>query len=98
MRPNSHVLNVQLCAEGPDNEIYCNLCYAYKHGHKAKPNLNVADVTAIQGEEGEANVCPRFENPELSFYVSLGMINCNHIEDLECFNLLRCFGLQPYWL
>ena len=29
-------------------------------GHKAKPNLNVADVTVIQGEEGEANTCPRY--------------------------------------
>ena len=24
------------------------------YGHKAKPNLNTADVTAIQGQEGEA--------------------------------------------
>ena len=29
-------------------------------GHKAKPNLNTADVTAIQGEEGEPNTCPRY--------------------------------------
>lgn len=28
-------------------------------GHKAKPNLNTADVTAIPGEEGDANTCPR---------------------------------------
>ena len=54
------MFSFQLCAEGPDGEIYCNLCYAYKHGHKAKPNLNVADVTAIQGQDGEANVCPRY--------------------------------------
>ncbi len=53
------MFSFQLCAEGPDGEIYCNLCYAYKHGHKAKPNLHDADVTVIQGEEGESNVCPR---------------------------------------
>ena len=50
---------LQLCAEGPDGDIYCKLCYAYKHGHKAKPNLNVADVAAIPGDSGEMDVCPR---------------------------------------
>ncbi len=52
-------LDYQLCAEGPDSNIYCNLCYAYKFGHKAKPNLNVADVAVIQGEDGDQNTCPR---------------------------------------
>jgi len=52
-------LDYQLCAEGPDGDIYCKLCYAYKHGHKAKPNLNVADVAAIPGDSGEMDVCPR---------------------------------------
>lgn len=52
-------LDYQLCAEGPDSEIYCKLCYSYKHGHKAKPNLQTADVKAIQGEEGTADTCPR---------------------------------------
>ena len=54
----------QLCAEGPDGDIYCKLCYAYKHGHKAKPNLNVADVAAIPGDSGEMDVCPRSEGRE----------------------------------
>ena len=52
-------LDYQMCAEGPDGDIYCKLCYAYKHGHKAKPNLNVADVAAISGDSGEMDVCPR---------------------------------------
>ncbi len=54
-------LDYQLCAEGPDSEIYCKLCYSYKHGHKAKPNLNTADVAAIQGDEGDPDVCPRYK-------------------------------------
>ena len=48
-----------MCAEGPDGDIYCKLCYAYKHGHKAKPNPQVADVAAIPGDSGEMDVCPR---------------------------------------
>ena len=56
-------LDYQLCTEGPDSDIYCKLCYAYKFGHKAKPNLNTADVAAIQGEEGNANTCPRYRKP-----------------------------------
>ena len=53
-------LDYQLCTEGPDNELYCKLCYSHTHGHKAKPNLNVADVAAIQGEEGANDNCPRY--------------------------------------
>ena len=53
-------LDYQLCTEGPDSNVYCKLCYAHMFGHKAKPNLNTADVTAIQGEEGEPNTCPRY--------------------------------------
>ena len=30
------------------------------YGHKAKPELNTADVAAIQGQEGEATTCPRY--------------------------------------
>ena len=52
-------LDYQMCAEGPDGDIYCKLCYAYKHGHKAKPNLNVADVSAIAGDTEEMDCCPR---------------------------------------
>ena len=52
-------LDYQLCTEGPDGELYCKLCYSYKHGHKAKPNLHTADVTALPGEEGSPDVCPR---------------------------------------
>ena len=53
-------LDYQLCTEAPDNDIYCKLCYAHMFGHKSKPNLNTADVTAIQGEDGDANTCPRY--------------------------------------
>ena len=53
-------LDYQLCTEGPDSNIYCKLCYAHMFGHKAKPNLNVADVAAIPGEDGDANTCPRY--------------------------------------
>ena len=35
-------LDYQLLADGPDGELYCKLCYSYKHGHKAKPNLHPA--------------------------------------------------------
>ena len=42
-----------------ENEIFCKNCYAMEHGHKAKPNLHEADVTLLQGEEGEQDVCPR---------------------------------------
>ena len=54
-------LDYQLCTEGPDANIYCKLCYAHMFGHKAKPNLNVADVTVIPGEEGDSNTCPRYQ-------------------------------------
>ena len=53
-------LDYQRCVEGPDQEIYCKLCYAFKHGHKAKPNLNTADVAVLQGEEGAIDTCPRY--------------------------------------
>jgi len=52
-------LDYQTLSEGPDNEVYCKNCYAYEHGHKAKPNLHDSDVTTLQGEEGEPDVCPR---------------------------------------
>jgi len=52
-------LDYQMLCEGPDNEVYCKNCYAYEHGHKAKPNLHDTDVALLQGEEGEPDVCPR---------------------------------------
>ena len=53
-------LDYQLCTEGPDGNVYCKLCYSHMYGHKAKPDLNTADVAAIQGQEGEATTCPRY--------------------------------------
>jgi len=52
-------LDYQTLAEGPDNDIYCKNCYSYTHGHKSKANLHDADCSQLQGEEGEADVCPR---------------------------------------
>ena len=40
-------------------QIYCKNCYSYTHGHKSKANLHDADCSQLQGEEGEADVCPR---------------------------------------
>jgi len=52
-------LDYATLSEGPDNEVYCKNCYSYEHGHKAKPNLHEADVTTLQGEDGDQDVCPR---------------------------------------
>ena len=52
-------LDYKILADAPDGDIYCKLCYSYEHGHRAKANLNTADVAAIQGEDGEMDVCPR---------------------------------------
>ena len=47
------------------------------YGHKAKPNLNTADVTAIQGQEGEATTCPRYfqDNAKLIYFHHLSYIS-----------------------
>ena len=42
-----------------ENQLFCKNCYAIEHGHKSKPNLHDADVTVLQGEEGDQDVCPR---------------------------------------
>ena len=52
-------LDYQSLSEGPDNDVYCKNCYSYTHGHKSKANLHDADCTQLQGEEGDADVCPR---------------------------------------
>ena len=52
-------LDYQSLSEGPDQDVYCKNCYSYTHGHKAKANLHDSDCSLLQGEEGDADVCPR---------------------------------------
>jgi hypothetical protein len=80
-------LDYQMCAEGPDNNIYCNLCYSHTFGHKAKPNLNVADVAAIQGEDGDLNSCPRCHGLVFEAEKQIAKGGCYH---KKCFACVKC--------
>jgi len=80
-------LDYQLCTEAPDNDIYCKLCYAHMFGHKSKPNLNTADVTAIQGEDGDANTCPRCQGVVFDAEKQVAKSGAYH---KKCFTCAKC--------
>ncbi|CAB4062558.1 unnamed protein product [Lepeophtheirus salmonis] len=80
-------LDYQLCAHGPDDEIYCRNCYAFTHGHKAKPNLNTADVEVIQGSGEELNVCPRCNGLVFEAEKQIAKDGTYH---KKCFNCFKC--------
>jgi len=80
-------LDYQLCTEGPDANIYCKLCYAHMFGHKAKPNLNVADVAAIPGEDGNANTCPRCGGMVFDAEKQVAKSGSYH---KKCFTCIKC--------
>lgn len=80
-------LDYQLCAEGPDSDIYCNLCYAHKFGHKAKPNLNTADVALLQGEDGDQNCCPRCHGLVFEAEKQVAKNGSYH---KKCFTCVKC--------
>jgi len=80
-------LDYQLCTEGPDSNVYCKLCYSHMYGHKAKPNLNTADVTAIQGQEGEATTCPRCQGMVFDAEKQVAKSGSYH---KKCFTCVKC--------
>jgi len=80
-------LDYQLCTEGPDSNVYCKLCYSHMYGHKAKPNLNTADVTAIQGQEGEATTCPRCQGMVFDAEKRVAKSGSYH---KKCFTCVKC--------